>query len=142
MRKFLTLATTVLFACFAAPASADESWTSPVVGQIVWQTDVEDTSVFTYQAGDRTVYMYIEGLPNNMSNRQVMTGYWMMEDASPSDGQCGAAITAVDGRSSHTWGHFEMRWQRRTFPSGWTAKMTECFAGPGTMLRARPVVGG
>lgn len=124
------------------PAVADETWTSPVVGQIVWQTDVGDTSVFTYQAGDSTVYMYIEGLPGNINNRQLLTGYWMIEDEDFGDGQCSAALTAVDGRSSHTWGHFEMRWQRRTFPSAWTAKMIDCFAGEELTIRARPNVGG
>ncbi len=142
MRRFLALVAMVCGAFFTGPAIADETWTSPSVGEIVWLTDEGDTSVFTYQAGERTVYLYIEGLPGNMDNRRVMTGYWMMEDESPEDAQCNAALTAVDGRTSNTWGHFEMRWQRRTFPSAWSAQMTTCFAWPGDTIRARPNVGG
>lgn len=141
-RRLIASAALLSAAFFAGPAVADETWTSPVVGEIVWLRDEGDTSIFTYQAGDTPVYMYVEGLPSNISNRQVLTGYWMMEDADASEGQCGAGLTAVDGRTSHTWGHFEMRWQRRTFPSGWTAKLTDCFAGPETTIRARPNVGG
>jgi hypothetical protein len=44
----------------------------------------------------------VEGLPSLISNRQVLTGYRMMEDPDASDGQCGAGLTAVDGRTSHT----------------------------------------
>ena len=124
MRRVLALAALGAAVCFAGPATADETWTSPQVGQIVWQSDVEDTSIFTYQAGVSQVKMYIEGLPGNIENRRVMSGYWMIEGHDDAQsGACSAALTAVDGATSYTWGHMEVRWSRRSFPSAFTVRM-------------------
>lgn len=137
MRRFLLAFAAALF---ATPAMADEVWTSREVGRIVWETDVSDTSIFAYQApSGRRIKMYVEGLPGNIENRRVMTGYWLVQTDGPGEGQCSAGLTAADGATSYTWGRFEMRWRSRTFPSGWTARMTECFAGPTTTVRAQPV---
>lgn len=126
-------------ALFALPAMADEVWTSREVGRVIWETDVNDTSVFAYETPTgRTVKMYVEGLPGNAQNRNVMTGYWLMQTDGPGEGQCSAGLTAVDGTTSYTWGRFDMRWERRAFPSGWTARLTECFAGPANTIRAHP----
>lgn len=129
-------------ALFAWPAVADETWTSREVGQVVWERDVSDTSVFAYRTPTgRAVKMYVEGLPENTQNRRVMTGYWLMQADGPGSGQCSAGLTAIDGTSSYTWGRLEMRWQRSTYPSGWTAHMTACFAGPVSTIRAQPETG-
>jgi len=91
-------------ALFAWPAVADETWTSREVGQVVWERDVSDTSVFAYRTPTgRAVKMYVEGLPENTQNRRVMTGYWLMQADGPGSGQCSAGLTAIDGTSSYTW---------------------------------------
>jgi hypothetical protein len=142
MRRAIALISMVMTSMFAAPALADETWTARNVGQIVWETDIGDTSVFSYQAqSGRTVKMYVEGLPSNISNRQTLAGYWMIAGDPVGSGLCNVALTAADGATSATWGHFQMRFARRTFPTGWTATMTDCFAGPRTTMRARPNVG-
>jgi hypothetical protein len=142
-RRFLASAALLGAALFTGPAVADETWTSPVVGEIIWAEDVGHTSIFTYQTpSGQTVYMYIEGLNANIENRRVMTGSWMIGQVGAEDGQCGAGLTGIDGRVSYTWGHFRMRWQQRGFPSAWTADMTSCFAGQRETIRARPNVGG
>lgn len=142
MRRILALAAAAATMVFGTPAWADETWTSPQVGRIVWADDVGDTSIFTYQVGTSTVKMYIEGLPGNIENRRVMAGYWIIPGQDdPSSGACSAALTGIDGETSHTWGRLEIRWARRTFPTAFTARMVDCFAGATTTLRAQPNVG-
>jgi hypothetical protein len=142
MRRLLAVFAMASALTMAPPASADEMWTSPGVGAIIWETDIGQTSVFSYQTeSGATVKMYIDGLNANIENRRVMTGYWMIPGDGPEDALCSAQITAPDGATSMTWGHFTMRWQRRAFPSGWTAQFTDCFAGQRSTMRATPVVG-
>lgn len=126
---------------FVGASQADEVWTSPQVGEVVWQSDAGDTSVFTYEAGASTTYVYIEGLPGNIENRNTHVGYWMREDVQSGDSQCQAAITGPDGRTSRTWGRIEMRFQRRAFPTAWTMRMGTCFGPLQETVRARPVTG-
>jgi hypothetical protein len=143
MRRLLALAAVAVTTCFGSTAAADEAWSAPEVGTIIWESDVGETSVFTYETpSGRTVRLYVEGLNANIENRRSMSGYWIMEGDGQGEGLCGAMLTAPDGHVSSSWGRMTMRWQRRTFPSGWTAQLSDCFAGPTTSLRARPLVGG
>jgi hypothetical protein len=78
----------------AAPAQADESWTSSI-GTIVYEAEVDGVAIFTYPLPDLeggVGRLYFPGLAGNYDNRGTHPGYWI----APGDtGGCSATSRAI-----------------------------------------------
>ena len=128
-----------LFGCatFAAPAFADESWSSPS-GLIVWERDIGNTSVFTFTtpvgSGVVTTHIFISGLPADVTGRRgAYTGYWVDNSGR---GLCEATLVDPLGTRSNAWGRFHIAFTNGGFPSDWRGLWGQCFDEPTNQLDA------
>jgi hypothetical protein len=112
----------------AAPAQADESWTSSI-GTIVYEAEVDGVAIFTYPLPDLeggVGRLYFPGLAGNYDNRGTHPGYWI----APGDtGGCSAKITGADGMTSNDWGSLLLVFHEPGYPASWTLVSGTCF-GP------------
>lgn len=120
-----------LFSVF--PAAADEVWTSPSAGRIIYEEDIRETGIFSYDglSGGRA-YLYVPGIAGT-SERYVHFGYWI--DPTRGD-ECGTQLTGPDGVRSGSWGTAVIAFDRPEFPSGWTALLGLCGSEPFEHIRA------
>lgn len=131
----LALFTALPLTLTTAPAMADEVWYSQVAGEIVYAEEIGDIAVFSFdrnQSGP-LAYMYLEGLAGNYYEREgSFHGYWI----DPTETGCSAELTGPDGVRSSNWGRIEIRFDRREFPTGFTAWVADCFDRPNFEIRA------
>jgi hypothetical protein len=119
----------------ATPALADEVWISPQ-GEVIYEEDIGTTAVFSVPIAGIPTRLYIENLGGNFDNRiGVFFGYWVAE----ADGDCTASLLTPEGRGSNMWGRVELVFDTQNFPSGWTARLGDCFHPPLRHLRAVPL---
>lgn len=125
----------------AAPALADEVWTTEY-GDIIYEQDTADfNAVFSVPAvafnglakpeerGEVTIY----GLAGNVSDRYgLFEGYW----TAPGEPMCDTALLARGGKASRSWGRVQIVFDRPAFPSGFTMLFGTCFWDPVLTLRA------
>lgn len=119
----------------AGAGLADETWNSEIGGTIVWESDVDGISVFSYNSlmgGGARAHLYLPGLVDSIEDRGVYFGHWI----DPAGGGCGAMLTGVDGMSSDGWGAAIIKFDRSAFPTGWTALLGDCMETPYIGLRA------
>jgi hypothetical protein len=122
IRSLTALAAPVLAAlALATPAVADEVWTIED-GEVIWEEDFDNVSVFSYPLEGGRGHLYIVGLNASITTRGLYAAYWIGEG----DGPCEAAMTGPDGRTSTLWGWATVSFMDFGFPSGFGAEMGMC----------------
>ncbi|MBY6113050.1 hypothetical protein KUW09_06080 [Mameliella alba] len=126
MFRALTLASFL-----AAPALADEVWTSDM-GDIIYETDTQGAAIlsFTNVDGYRAIVV-VPGLAGNYDNRSVHDGFWMGEGA----GDCLSSMT-LGTQSGHQWGQALISFDRPSFPTSFTLTLGDCFGPLAYSIRA------
>ncbi len=112
-------------AMVAAPAAADEVWTTES-GPVEYLSDVGTMAVLGVpQEG---VSIFVEGLAGNSSNRGTFLGYWVDYEITGDDVTCGQAATDEYGNESLSWGFVQMTFLDPSYPGRWTMSITRCDA--------------
>jgi len=142
-RVFAAIAATALV---AAPAMADEVWSSDI-GEIIYEDDLYNgQAVLSYPLpgdGENDVrgLAFVDDLALNYDDRGVHSGIWI----EPGNSQPGCATAVLDpttNQPSNHWGRIEVIFLTQAFPSGFVVKRGDCFEEPWDVLVAKPVVGG
>ena len=130
-----------LGALFAGSAIADEVWSLPSGNQLVYDRDVGNVAVLTYQAAQGTEkgQIFVVGLGGQSTGRTHYQGYWV--EADDAGAACPAALVDAEGKTWHRWGLASVSFTSPTFPSRITVTRAECLSLTGTPVTARPVVG-
>lgn len=116
----------------AAPAVADEMWTSEA-GNIEYFEDLGSIAVFSVDGG----MMFIDGLAGNYNNRGDYVGYWMDYDVS--EIQCDWTEFDEYGNESWSWGGVYVTFLDPAFPSRWQATLYGCDTDqPVAYINANP----
>lgn len=136
MLKSLTAAALAL--TLAAPALADEVWSSDT-GEIVYLADEYGAAILSFSDyGGLPGELIFPGLAGNFTDRGVHHGYWVGQ----SDMQCAAALGRPGGMTSLTWGRAVIAFDEMGFPSAFTVLLGDCDEDLTRSLRAEPIVGG
>lgn len=126
---------------FAAPALADEVWSSEI-GDIIYEADIGDYAVLSFEGDGGTVRYnaFVDGLGMNYDDRSRHDGYWT---GPMGDGGVECAVSIIDhaGLATNNWGRVEVVFVDRAFPSTFIAQRGECFDEPRDALVAKPIVG-
>lgn len=135
-------ASLIVAASIAAPAAADEVWSSNE-GEIVWETDVGEWAVFKMTDPENprhAMRIFVPGLEGGMGVRGDHLGYWTAY--APSGWSCPGRLVDELGYISSRWGQAFVMFDEEGFPSGFTAELLACFGGDEPMtLYAEPVLG-
>ncbi len=130
-------------AACAAPALADEVWTT-VIGDVVYERELPTgEAVLSYPVDDGTAsgLAYIEGLAQTYEGRGAFSGVWIEDDLPPADG-CNVSISDPEsGAPRNNWGRLELVFTEPDFPGGWVAIRGDCFNQPESYLVGKPVTG-
>ncbi|QNL18362.1 hypothetical protein HXX25_02815 [Hyphobacterium sp. CCMP332] len=124
---------------FLGAAVADEVWTDEFGNQVIYQSQIGSTAVFTGPEGET---YFIENLAGNFSDRRGdFAGFWLVmpQDAGEEQYDCASTRIAPDGRSSTYWGPVSIRFDRPAFPTGFT--MTRGYCADLTSDYASELVG-
>jgi hypothetical protein len=107
----------------ATPALADESWTTEY-GIAYWDSDVDGQAIFSMPSDTGTnVRIYLPGFSTQVE-RGAHWGYWILADGSTA---CDSDMVGIDGVSSGTWGNVLLTFDKKDYPSSWTAVFGSCF---------------
>lgn len=137
--------TALVLAFAAAPAMADEVW-STWIGDIVYaETAPNGTAVFTMPAvmfnpaaaKGALARLYIPNLDAVPETRYQHRAFWLIEGSS----NCQVSITGHDGVTSSDWGLAQLYFDEPGFPSGFTMTFGGCEYDNFDFVRATPVVG-
>ena len=142
MNSRTLLAGAIFAASFAAPALADESWSLPSGNQVVYDRDIGNTAVLTYQPeqGQGRGQVFVVGLGGRSANRGQYTAYWVeADDAGPA---CPAAIVDAEGRMWRRWGLATVVFGNPNGPSAISISQADCLTMRWRSVTARPVEGG
>jgi hypothetical protein len=134
------LITAAVFAVFAGPALADESWTSPI-GNIYYAADLETgEAVFGYSVNQGRDFgrMFINGLAGVFEDRGVYDGVWIEPDLPRDEGCAISVMNPQTGEMSNNWGRLKLVFTEPEFPSGWVAMRGTCFEALADPLIAKP----
>lgn len=120
-------------------AAADEVWRTQDGGLIVYETDIGSTAVWSAQAGDRTLSVYVPGLGGvwGGDRRRSYEGYYV---GHAEGGPCEAALVAVDDRTSHDWGRARVVLAERGFPTTVLLLLSPCGGDEETLMLGEPAV--
>ncbi|EAU40017.1 hypothetical protein FP2506_02210 [Fulvimarina pelagi HTCC2506] len=133
------IVSTIAFCLHASSfAIADEAWVLSDGSEVIYETDIGDTAVLTYDYRGSRVRLYLPGLSLSSGGRGTFYGYWIEPDR---DSYCGAELTGPDGARSSSWGRAVVSFDRPSFPSGWTAELGRCFEEPRGSVRADAIYG-
>jgi len=125
MRPILTALAATLLA--AAPALADEAWTSGY-GPIIWEADIGETAVLRLDetGSGSVIHFLVPGLARDVSGgRGTYQGLWIA-----SQGEVPCLTDMVDpltGAKSPYWGSFTLTFLRTEYPSDWAGAFGNCF---------------
>ena len=121
----------------AMPAVADEAWILSDGTEVTWDQDADGVSIFGYDVGNsgERFRFYVPGLVDAIENRGTFYGYWI---GPSTQSRCSATLTGTDGTTSDTFGQAVITFDRRTFPSAWSALIGQCFDTPSDEMRAEP----
>jgi len=125
----------------AQNAAADEVWSLPSGGQIVYDRDVADVAVLTYtpEQGLERGQIFVVGLGGQYEGRGKYQAYWVeADDAGPA---CPAALVDAEGTQWRRWGLATVAFLKPDFPSGIVLSRGECLSAPEGKISAKPVVG-
>lgn len=126
----------------AAPAFADEVWTTPI-GDVVYVKDLATgEAILSYPADDtgQLGYAYIDGLAGNYTTRGAYTGIWIENDIVAGEA-CNVSIADPEtGQPRNNWGRVELIFTEPDYPGGFVAIRGDCFDEPSDHLIAKPVV--
>ena len=128
-----------LLAFTAAPALADEVWSTDI-GEVIYEADLANgMAVLSYPTdGEIRGLAYVAGLAGEYAGRTGYEGVWM-EPASEA-GICDVEIAAPEtGEISNNWGRIKVIFVDPDFPGSFVALRGDCFEEPSQMLVARPV---
>ena len=130
-----------VMSALVAPAVADEVWVMPSGNQLVYDRDVGDVAVLTYQPAQGLAkgQIFVVGLGGQSSGRGRYEAYWVeADDAGPT---CPAALVDAEGKVWKRWGLATVSFARPGFPSRLTLARGACLHADGARVTARPVVG-
>jgi hypothetical protein len=135
-------AAVIVLAAGAAPALADEVWSTPF-GDMQWEITLRDMAVFNLY-GDGVapseMRLFLPGLQADvMGGRGHYSGFWTAESGEPA---CSAALTDPMGTTTYDWGRVELTFDSPEFPSSWTARFGTCFGEPEETFRGVTPAGG
>ncbi len=129
----LTLAALML----AAPAAADEVWSSEM-GDIIYEFDQNNTAVFSFTNLDAYgALLVIPGLAGNLENRGVHDAYWLGSGS----GDCPAflALPGDEQTATTNWGRAIVSFDSPAFPTSFTLQLGWCFEDPRESMGAKAV---
>lgn len=137
MRNWPTRLSAVLIALAAgaAPAVADEVWSTPF-GPMQWEETLGDMAVFNLY-GDGVapseLRVFLPGLGSDMmGGRGSYRGFWTAETG---EVICHASLVDPMGVVTQDWGSVELTFDSSEFPSSWTAVFGSCFDAPMDAVR-------
>ncbi|MCI4643944.1 MAG: hypothetical protein MRY64_04090 [Hyphomonadaceae bacterium] len=128
-------------AMLAAPASADEVWSSEI-GEIIYESDIDTSAVLSFpgDGGGVRYLAFIDGLAFNYDDRSRHDGYWT-GPSGDGDVECAVSITDHTGETTDNWGRLEVMFVETGYPSAIVAQRGACFDAPEDMLVAKPLLG-
>ncbi|WP_417469003.1 hypothetical protein [Maricaulis sp.] len=136
MHKTVCLSAALL-ALSAAPAFADEAWSSNL-GPVIYDDEIGDYAILLHYDGAVPHHTFIRGLAGNFSTRDQFTGYWSeQEDIGSTSPACDIAIIDEFGQVTHHWGRVEINFLRPGFPTEWDARIGSCFEEPAQSWNGR-----
>ena len=140
-RATLFAAALALSAAFAGSAAADEVWVMPSGNQLVYDRDVGNVAVLTYQAeqGRERGQIFVVGLGGRGEGRGRYEAYWV--EADDAGAACPASLVDAEGRTWRRWGIASASFASPSFPSRLTVTRSACLNPAVTRVTARPVVG-
>ncbi len=105
-------------------ALADEVWTSPQMGTIVYEADQGLVAILSMPGSHpgSNVYLYVEGMGGNYGNIGTYSGYWIEK----APGDCATERTGADGRMSDNWGLLEITLQASGDGRAFTGRLGAC----------------
>lgn len=126
----------------AAPATADEVWSTDI-GDVIYERDLETgAAVLSYPLGETAGrgLGYIDGLAGQYTGRGSYSGVWI--EPSTDDNQlCAYAIANPEtGAPEYNWGRLEMIFVDPDFPGAWVIQRGACFETPNEYLVGKPMV--
>ncbi|MGB3626498.1 MAG: hypothetical protein WA989_11740 [Henriciella sp.] len=140
MKQFVAA---IIAMSLAAPALADEAW-STEIGEVIYDHDTsEGHAVLTYpiEGSEMRGIAYVDDLAGEVEGRTAYTGVWIEPDDSGSE-TCAYAIADPEtGEPRRTWGQFEMVFIKPDYPAGWVIKRGYCFSDPVEFLVGTPIIG-
>ncbi|MGI3183942.1 hypothetical protein [Nioella aestuarii] len=119
---FKAIAPACIALALAAPAFADEVWSSPT-GPIIYQEDAFGSAILSFTNVDGSAAeLVIPGLAGNFTDRGVHHGYFIGQGPL----ECDAALARPGGLASLDWGRAVVSFDRPNFPTGFTVTMSDC----------------
>ncbi len=102
---------------------ADEVWNSSH-GKVIYSEDSGTTALWRYNDDGRYGgIIYIENLAGVYSDRGSYVGYWAQDQG---DVICETERDGINGRMTKYWGHFQINFIDKDFPSRWQARWGNC----------------
>lgn len=105
---------------------ADEVWHS-TYGTVIYQDEIRDIAIWSYNWEDSKNYIYIHGLAGVYENRGSYSGVWVQPN---SEQRCKQYIVLHTGEKSHYWGKINLTFIDPNFPSHWQASWNYCEKEP------------
>lgn len=130
-----------LLLTLAPEAAADEVWSLPSGGQLIYDRDVDTTAVLTYtpEQGVERGQIFVVGLAGQYEGRGTYQAYWV--EADDAGAACPAALVDAEGTQWRRWGLASIAFLKPDFPSGIIITRGECLEAPRQKVTAKPVVG-
>ncbi|WP_417482526.1 hypothetical protein [Maricaulis sp.] len=126
-----------LLAASAAPALADEAWTTNL-GPVIYDDEIGEYAIFLHYDGTVPHHTFIRGLAGNFNNRGHFTGYWSeQEDVGSNSPACEVAIIDEFGTATHHWGRVDITFLQPGFPTEWDAQIGYCYEAPSQSWNGR-----
>lgn len=142
--KTSIIAAAALSAAIAAPALADEVWTT-AIGEVIYDHETEDGhAVLTYPIQGQPVrgISYFDGLAGVFEGRGSFSGVWIEYEGSGAP-RCPYAIMDPEtGDPRYYWGQTTITFVQPDFPGSWIVQRGYCFEDPSEFLAGEPVVAG
>lgn len=142
--KTILSAIAMIAGAAAAPALADEVWTTPY-GDVYYETDLNNgQGVLRNDDEGMITRFYIDNLAGNATGRSTYTGFWV--GLTPEGEQpviaCDVGLEdPISGKVSFDWGQLTLSFIDPDYPGRWIAFGGECFGEPEDMIFAEPKSG-
>lgn len=113
---------------------ADEVWNSNY-GQVVYESEIGTTAVWSYKANGVPGLIYIDNLAGIYQGRGYYQGYWVQTTS----GRKCKTQRMMQGTPSYYWGQFQIQFLDPDYPSRWEAKWSYCEQQPTALWQGTPV---
>lgn len=131
-RGIIAVASGIACAAMAAPAMADEMW-STNWGTMEYSEDLGSTAVLVYDRGA----LFIDGPGGNYTNRGYHSGFWI--EYFDTGVQCSEPAVDDYGNESWAWGYLDVQFIDPGYPARWSADYTVCDGPVAGTITASPM---